>query len=356
MAARTEQAKNETTDAADAAYDAALRAVVAGTSGGLNPTALAVLAPLNAVFYLRDYLPANEHAAVVASAARRLISEVSTPNAEPAAVQPWRGRRRPSITALARLAGTRTDTSRAVTLLQHLLELEPRLDHRSVRGLRLTAHSLLLGMPAAPERIAWASSAARGGLNAWAAGNARPPRDGETARWAGCLGQPPLEPARQALAGGLRFAALVDALSVAAALRLHARPNADEATGLIAAHAVRRLAEIGGAPALAAWLGVAAELSPTPDRGLLKAREPAPEPRALALAAVRSGEALLIQAAEAALMEAEALPPELRHVPLSALAALLRAHRAMAAEPGSAQLHAAHEECAAATAAAGGIR
>jgi len=354
-------ANNETAVSAQANYAAALRAFAAGPlpspspnalgegfREGLTAEAIAALYPLNAVFYLRDYLPAREYAAAVATAARGLGDyDAAAPHI--AAVT-----KAPHSAALIRLAGTRADATSAVIMLQHVLEIEPSLDRPAGRSIRAAMRDLLLALPEAPERIAWAGTAARGGLSGWALCNARPPRAGEIAAWAGCLGRrPPLEQAQQALAGGLRFDVLLDALAVAAALRLHARPAEHEAAGLIAAHAVRRLTAIAAAPALNAWLGVTAALTPPPGRALLKRHELAPEPQSLALAAVCSGEPLLIQTAEAALMEGEALPPELRHAPLDALAALLLARGRLEAVGAPRQ---ANKEHAASTAAAGGTR
>ncbi len=309
-------------DEARSRYTAALRGFAQSAAGGLRDAVHTALYPLNAVYYLRDLLPADVHRAAVSAAAGRLIAgaaAVPAANGEPAPV------RTAPLRTLLRLAGTRAAAGTAATLLQHALEIEPLLSGQEIRTVRAALRDRLLAMPAAADERRRLRAGARGGLGVWAACNARPPRDGEVAAWAACLGQrPAIELAEQALAGGLRFEALLDALSLAAARRLQLWPSEQTAAGLIAAHAVRRLTEIGQTPALAAWLGVSGELAPlhgAPSCG----PEAAPAAAALALSAVRSGDPLLIQTAEAAVMEAEALPVALRHLPLLALARLLEA-------------------------------
>jgi len=317
-------------------HDALAALARTAAAGELTPALLAPLYTLNATFYLEAYLPAREHSAAVASAARALEAACvaaiprQTPNATPTARAGHdlsRQRSHHGVTLL-RAGFVALEASggapAGVIALQHALEVVPVLGRTQHRALLAATVRWLRTLPAAPATWWGAPLAQRERMAAWAANNARPARTGEVAAWARCLLT--AEPARlleQALASGLRFDDLLDGLSVAAAARLLANP-ADPA-GLIGAHAARRLSEIDGAPALAAWLGVAASLSgETPGGPGLPTTAP-PSARALALAALHAPRSGAAQLAEAALMEAESLPAALRDRPLHALAAWLGA-------------------------------
>lgn len=324
MAARQQLTTQADAGTARPRYLAAIRGFAHGAAGGLSEATLAALYPLNAAYYLRDLLPERVHLAAVGAAADRLTAATSLD--QPAGRSASLPMRTATVHTLVRLAGTRSDAPAATTLLQHALELEPLLARRELRAVRAAVHERLLAMPAAADDGIRRRAAFRGGLGGWAFCNDRPPRNGEIVAWADCLGQrPAIELAQQALAGGLRFDALLDALSLAAARRLHALPAAQTAAALIAAHAVRRLTEIARTPALVAWLGVAGRLEPLNRARIPRDKRPAPEPKELALAAARSDDPLLMQVAEAALMEAEALLAELRPFPLLAVERLLAA-------------------------------
>lgn len=325
MAARQPAPRNSEnidSDEARPLYVAALRSFAQAATDGLNDALVAALYPLNAVYYLRDLLPHAAHLAAVRVAAGRLMAAAN--DASPAHAVAAAALRPVRLQTLIRGAGTRADSGTAATLLQHALEIEPQLARPEVRTLRAALRDRLLALPAASDQRIRLRATAGGAVGDWAACNARPPREGEIAAWAACLGRrPAIELAEQALAGGLRFPALLDVLSLAASQQCATRPSEETAAGLIAAHAVRRLTEIAQAPALVAWLGVAGALASAARAPALHQAEPVPDPAKLALAAVQSGDPLLIQAAEAALMETEALPAELRPAPLLALARLL---------------------------------
>ncbi|MHB8576965.1 MAG: hypothetical protein ACYDCQ_16755 [Dehalococcoidia bacterium] len=287
---------------------------------GLDERLLETLWALNSAYYLAAYLSDEQHLAAVDAAARRLVTTAgglqrrrrsrSVQTTTTARSAPAAGSQ--LLTALDRAASD----SRLVVAAQHLLEIAPELEATDRHAVPRALRQRLVAAQPTPAFDAALAAARADGLPRWAACNARPARAGETEWWARCLRRQPLRSLQQALASGLRFSALLDALTLAATRTV---PPLDPAPHpLILAHAVRRLTEIGERPALGPWLGAAMTLGgrTAPPAA---AAEPIRTPAELARAAVDSGEGGRVQLAEAALMEYEALPSNLRDAVLAAL-------------------------------------
>lgn len=302
-------------------YRAALSAFAeAADNEAIDGALLTAFLRLNAAYYLGEYLPADLHRRAVDEAARalgRLAGRSPSPRLSERSGS-WRRQRREVL----HLLGTRATDPTSLLVAQHALEVLPQLDAGRRAAVLSTA---IRHIEAVPEdhRLAEGVRVARlEWLDRWAACNDRPPRAGETLGWARCvLRREPAAVLRQALASGLRFAALLDALTLAAALRALHAPGAEALRDLCAAHAVRRLCELSEAPRLDAWLGLATRLCASLGAAAVAAPAESRDPRVLADRAVRLGTDLAVQAAEAALVEAEALPREERDVVLGALAA-----------------------------------
>lgn len=289
--------------------------------------ALAAFFRLNAAYYLRVYLPPDAYTRLVIEAASSLGQPGETPTCRPLqgrTPSPHRLRH-----DLLRLVEERGD-GLALLRAQHALEALPALDRRRGSALLSAAIGRIEAIPADGALVRQLNTAHVEWLDRWAVRNERPARQGEIRGWAHCLSRlGPLATLRQALASGLRFDALLDALVLAAALRTGEQPGATTLRDLCAAHAVRRICELSGTPRLGPWLGLAARLQGPRDAAAFAGDGwVAAEPRALALRALQIGSPLAVQAAEAVLVEAESLATEERDLLLVALAAGLDALKA----------------------------
>jgi hypothetical protein len=294
-------------------YRAALKAFAAAEPEGPDDALLPSLYRLNAVYYLDAYLPEGVCESAVRDAAMALEQTAAALAAPSCDLQRPVGRQDRAIRRLLATLECRGSSPSAIVAAQHMLEIESELDPAEAVGVVKGLQHRLARIPIDRHVRAALASARRDGLAYPAAANDRPQRAGETNAWAECLPVRPAEVLRRALASGLRFGALLDALTIAAA-QSQAAHAADHP--LIAAHAVRRLSDLTGSPALGLWLAVALRLGPG---GESPASRASTDARDLALAAVRSGDGGLIQLAEAALMEREALPADLEAMPLAAL-------------------------------------
>jgi hypothetical protein len=282
--------------------------------------ALAAFFRLNATYYLRVYLPPGAYARAVLDAAHDLTR---AGNVDAATAPTTRLSLRRLRHGLLKLVEQRASDVAVLLLAQHALEALPELDRRRRGALLSTAAGRIAAMPVDPVLAEYVHAAHQEWLDRWAVRNARPPRQGEVLGWARSLiRREALATLRQALASGLRFDALLDALTLAAALRARRQPGLPALLELCAAHAVRRLYEISETPRLGAWLGLAVQLSSGTEAATTTPEGTAtPEPPALALRAIEIGSPLAVQAAEAVLVEAETLAPEERDLLLAALAA-----------------------------------
>jgi len=309
-----------------AIYAAALQRFVRTAAQGCDERALHTLFSLNAAYYLHDYLSAKEHARLVRRAAASVVevadyrglpsttAVATTANLEPAL----------SVERLLRQVETTAYDSHALTAAQHTLEVLPLLGGVDGAALLHTAEGYVSAAAGAGRMTARVWPGGQSQLHCWATWNSRPPRDGETVAWTRqLLDSTPQHLLEQGLASGLRFNALLDALAGAAALYAIADPGEDAWHTLMAAHAARRLTELGGRPAIGAWLGVATSLRDKPVASSPSPPGTSPSERALALLAARSTDPHALQLAEAALVEAAAVAPELRPTVLAALTVAL---------------------------------
>jgi hypothetical protein len=291
----------------------------------MSDAAVSALIRLNAVYFLHELLSPRVHAAAVAAAANELTLACSADAVrEPGS----------PVTLAYQHVGWHRRLGQVVQA-QHLLETQSALGD-DANGLQQAAAACLAQLRQSYERTI--PVGARRLLTSWARCNSRPPRVDEVDAWAGFVGRRAAWPVlERALASGLRFDALADALVLAAVGRAASLRRDEAALRLAAAHAVRRLGELSGDPALDAWAAVADSL-----HGVASARSRHGGASAalaeLALTSVRNGDYVAVQAVEAAAAELDALPAEQHENLLRALAAIASRTEPKETTPASAGL------------------
>ncbi len=322
-------------------YLCALAELATAVSGHiLSAPLLQAFFRLNAAYYLESYLPAAVYAGAVDQAIIALTD--ARRELEPCASGSWARiaallRRADEATGVQRLLGaTERHDGDLHTLIaaQHTLEVLPDLPVSLRSGLLASVEKYAVGAVPSAEtglrrqrRNQQQTDGDEEQLRCWAQQNARPPREHELFAWVRCISRrEPQLVLTQALASGLAFGSLVDALIATAAMQALQLPGRESGFLLVAAHAVRRLSELGGRPAIGAWLDLAGRLSGRLQLSEASGYSGGRDPRELALVAVRSGDPRLIQVAEVALVESESLPRELSPLLPQALSRLLAAN------------------------------